>query len=333
MNIIGRKDTKCSQCGMKVEKMYKEREEKELKKLTDDIARTEKENSEYIESLEKVDEVAKAEVSESVENVSSSESSISDSAKKEERSEEQRKRHKHKVKKSKEAPQFTIDKDGSYNIDTSDVTFLEGVENPTQSIKKARGDMPKEEKIKWWEIYKWADRMLARRKIMKEVNKASTKIPQGVSKGGMIALSLLFGWIGAHNFYARNFIKAWLIVAFDVIITIILSVDVLEQYVGISIAGGLGFAVAFMWLVDIVAILFDKYRYKISKEEFISNLNVSTRAKIGKKYIDLDKKVFKDKEQARVDKINSRKNKKLEKHQAKMEKYKEKLHNKENDGN
>ena len=60
---------------------------------------------------------------------------------------------------------------------------------------------------------------------------------------------------------------------------------------------------------DLIDLIFNRYKYRISKEEFISNLNVATRAKLGKKYIALDRTVFKAKEQKRIDKMNKKKNK------------------------
>lgn len=232
------------------------------------------------------------------------------------------KRHKHKKKVNKnDTPKYTVDKDGSYNIDTSDVTYLEGVEKPTSSIKKARGDF-KQEKVEWWDIYKWADRMLAKRKIMKEVNKAARKTPEGIKRTSMILWCIFFGWLGIHNFYARNYKKGWTVVAFDVIMTPIMFIPVLYEFCGISIGGGLAFVVGAMWLLDLFGLITNRYKYRISKEEFISNLNVNTRAKLGKKYIDLDRVAFKAKEKARLEKYNKKREKKLQK---KAEKAKRKL--------
>lgn len=221
------------------------------------------------------------------------------------------KRHKHKKKiKKSDLPEFTIDQDGSYNINTKDVTYLEDLEKPTPSIKKARGDMPKQEKLKWWEIYKWADRMLAKRKISKEVKKASRKIPTGISRGVMITLCLLFGWMGAHNFYAKNTKKGWFVLTSGAIVVLVISVPVLYEIMGIFVGGGLGFVVSAMWFLDIIGVITNRYKYRISKEEFISNLNVETRLKLGPKYVNLDKAAFKEKEKARLEKLNKKKNKK-----------------------
>ena len=220
------------------------------------------------------------------------------------------KRHKHKSKiKKEDQPKYTVDSDGSYNIDTSDVTYLEGIEAPTYSVRKARGDAPKEEKLKWWEIYKWADRMLAKRKIMKEVRKASHKRPEGIKKSSMLLWCLFFGWLGIHNFYAKNNKKGWTIVIFDIIIGLVINIQPLYEFMGVFVGGGLGFVVLAMWLYDLCCLIIDKYRYRISKEEFISNLNVETRSKLGKKYVAFDRSVFKEKEKARLEKLNKKKEK------------------------
>lgn len=217
------------------------------------------------------------------------------------------KRHKHKSKQKNE-PEYTVDENGEYNIDTSDVTYLEGAEAPTYSVKKARGEV-KQEKLKWWEIYKWADRMLARRKISKEVNKASTKTPTGINRVSMIIWCIFFGYLGIHNFYAHNFKRGWFVLVSFVIVVLVTSINVLTEIMGVFVGGGLGFIIFAMWLIDLIALIFGRYKYRISKEEFISNLNVETRAKLGKIYIGLDRAEFKAREEKRLSKLNKKKKK------------------------
>lgn len=174
------------------------------------------------------------------------------------------------------------DKTGKININTDDVTFTK----PTapRSVKEARGDtIP--EKLKWWEIYKWADRMLARRKIKKYVNQASTEIPENISNTKMFFLCLFLGWIGIHNLYAKNFVRGFVVMGMMIVATVVISVDVLNSAVGVSIGGGFGFVVLFMWMLDLIRIITKKYRFRISKEKFVNKLNFSTRAKLGRKYI------------------------------------------------
>ena len=345
MNIIHRKDVKCSNCGMLVSDMIKQKNnklEKEIKLEKETIkSRLEKETNRKDPKVVETKDggvivdtsgVFTHEEKKDAKEVNNKEDVLDDSVSSVEFEQQNKpKRHKHKSKSKKsDEPEYTLDEDGSYNIDTSDVTYLEKV---TPSIKKARGDY-EQEKLKWWEIYKWADRMLARRKIKKEVDKASTKTPEKVKRGAMIAWCGFFGWLGIHNFYGGNKKKGWTIVAFDVIVFIILNVPVLFEIMGFFVGGGLGFVVFALWFTDFFGLIFNKYKYKISKEEFISNLNVETRAKLSKKYISLDKVVFKAKEEKRLNKKSQKKIKKLEKQQKKNnidKKEKRKKHKQETD--
>lgn len=203
-----------------------------------------------------------------------------------------------KLKKAKEAPKFELDENGEFNIDTKDVELvgeevgkiIEERHQQTYSIKKARGDY-RPPKVKWWELYKLADRSFARRKIKKEVVKASKIKPSFISKAKLLCLAIFLGWTGAHNFYAKNKRKGWV------------SVVSLVSWVGIiwlarsskffasiefSIAGFAGFVCLIIWFSDIINIIFNNFKYRIQSDEFIFNMNVETRAKLGEKYIDLD---------------------------------------------
>lgn len=369
MNIIKKKDVKCSQCGMLVSNMIKARE-KELKKQEEEIKKTYNKKSVNEDApvnniKDNENEVKQPIVTETGDGgavvdtskvFSSNENSVSNNkdVKSEGKQQNQSlaleetkdevdydeeligsvvfedknkpKRHKHKRKANKkDAPQYTVDEDGSFNINTKDVTYLEGIEKPTSSVRKARGDMPEQEKLEWWEIYKWADRMLAKRKINKEVRKASTKTPENISRGVMLTYCILLGWLGIHNFYGGNKKKGWFVVIADFIVVLIMNIPVLHEIMGIFVGGGLGFVVLALWFTDITGLIFNKYRYNISKEEFISNLNVETRAKLGKKYINFDKTVFKEKEEKRLNKKKLKKEKKLNKKKQKLEKRKQKL--------
>lgn len=358
MNIIHRKDEKCSSCGLEVSKMQEMKESQEVQKNATKISGEEnegKENPVKDDASVKEEEVKQQGIlvdtssilngrnstkADSSDSIKEFEAAMEDDKKQDlaDSSEQNRaesyidsseigvvnfeenpdnaslqnkpKRHKHKSKiKKEDQPKYTVDSDGSYNIDTSDVTYLEGIEAPTYSVRKARGDAPKEEKLKWWEIYKWADRMLAKRKIMKEVRKASHKCPEGIKKSSMLLWCLFFGWLGIHNFYAKNNKKGWTIVIFDIIIGLVINIQPLYEFMGVFVGGGLGFVVLAMWLYDLCCLIIDKYRYRISKEEFISNLNVETRSKLGKKYVAFDRSVFKEKEKARLEKLNKKKEK------------------------
>lgn len=284
MNIIHKNDTQCSSCGLQVSKML----EMQL------------ENKDKDEKLiqEKIEE-ANTEVSET-EASNSAEQNSDETVKKP-------KRHKHKAKtkqqRKEDIPEYSVDENGEYNIDTKDVTFLEDIDYKSYSTKQAKGEKPAREKIKWWEIYKWADLMLARRKINKEVKKASYKIPYGISRKKMLLLCIFFGWFGAHDFYAKNNKRGWTVLSFNVVVALVINIPVLYKLMGIFVGGGLGFVLVVMWLTDLYGIITNHYKYRISKEEFISNLNVATRGKLAKRYWKLDKPTFKAKEQARIDKI------------------------------
>jgi len=338
MGRINKKDEKCPQCGANLIKLKKEKLNKEKEKIKKQEQQLEKE---FIEQTEEkkpvvietddggaiVDTSSMFSKPEKDQTISNKENdNIEEDISLEEVTgvvefEKQPKRHKHKSKrKNKEAPEYTVNEDGSYNIDTSDVTYFDN--ETTSSIRKARGDI-KQEKIEWWEIYKWADRMLARRKINKEVKKASRKTPVGIKRGVMITLCALFGWMGAHNFYGGNKKKGWTIVAFDVIVLLVLNIPVLFEIMGIFVGGGLGFTIFALWFTDLFGLIFNKYSYEISKEEFISNLNVETRMKLRKKYVNLDKKVFKEKEIQRLEKKKIKKEKTLNKKKEKLQKKEE----------
>ena len=181
-------------------------------------------------------------------------------------------------------PEFTVDKNGEFNVNIKDVTYLPNTYE--YSVKKARGEYDKPQ-IKWWEIYKWADLMIARKKVKKQVQKASHYRPEPIKKKTSIALCVFFGWMGAHNFYARNYRKAW----FTLIAVLLGSVVVLApvpffEKIRISIGGGLLFVVLCMWLWDLINLIFNKFAYRLSRWRFIDNLNTETRAILGDKYID-----------------------------------------------
>ncbi len=196
------------------------------------------------------------------------------------------------------APKFNLDENGEFNIDTADVEligeetskYIEEKHKQTYSVKKARGDY-REPKIKWWEIYKLADRSFARRKIKKEVVKASKIKPDFIKKSKLLLLTIFLGWSGAHNFYAKNKRKGWLSV---VCLFIWIGIQILAYNIQffadiqLSVGGFAGFICVFIWLSDIINVIFNNFRYRIQSDEFIFGMNVKTRAKLGEKYIDLD---------------------------------------------
>ena len=129
--------------------------------------------------------------------------------------------------------------------------------------------------------------MLARRKIKREVNKAARVKPEFVSKTKLFILCLLFGWFGAHNFYAKNNVKGWTVLSLLTVSIIVVLVDPLYKLMGVFAGGGCAFVVVSLWLYDIVCIIMNRYKYKITKMQFIRKLNIETRAKLGRKYINI----------------------------------------------
>ncbi len=208
--------------------------------------------------------------------------------------------NKNMTKKEKQnALVFDVDKNGEYNIDTDDVeivdketqALLQEREKQTYSVKKARGDYRKP-KIKWWEIYKLANRSFARRKIKKEINKAAKIKPDFVSKPKLLTLAIFFGWFGTHNFYAQNKKKGWVTLFFCALwmgIGICSMQNVSPFFNRIeSICGLSGFVVLMIWISDIINIIFNNFKYNIQRVAFISKMNIETRAKLGEKYIDME---------------------------------------------
>lgn len=248
-----------------------------------------------------------------------------------------------KLKKKHEAFQFEVDENGEFNIDTKDVEIigeetakiLEEKRQQTYSIKKARGDY-KPPKIKWWEIYKIADRAFARRKIKKEVAKASKVKPDFISKGKLLALAIFFGWFGAHNFYAKNKKKGFVSLGFLITSFLGMMLNNVPFFKAIELwlIGFTGFVVLVIWISDVVNIIFNKFTYRIQKEKFISGMNIETRAKLGEKYIDLDllkkpwwvrfKVWFDKKKKNYAEWKKERRQALIEKEKAKLEKQEEK---------
>ena len=188
-----------------------------------------------------------------------------------------------KKKQEKERIDVTKDEDG-YNVDVKDVSYLPGTY--TYSAKKARGEYQKP-KIAWWEVYKWADLLLARRKVKKQVNRASHYRPSQFSLGATITLCILFGWMGAHNFYVRNWRKG-LFTLFCAVLGSVVALHPFFAPVKISIGGGLLFVSTFIWILDLINLCLHQFPYRLSKWKFIDCLNTDTRAKLGFKYVDKD---------------------------------------------
>lgn len=187
------------------------------------------------------------------------------------------------LKRKEKRPEFSV-KNGELDINTSDVTYLP--QTYTYSAKKARGEYTKPS-IKWWEIYKWADLMLAKRKVKKQVKKASYYRPPQIKASTMGILCFLFGYIGIHNYYARNYRKG-IVSTFCCImgLIIIFTKNWFFNSIKLSLGGGLMFVAVTMWAADFINICMGKYKYRLSKWRFIDCLNVDSRAKLGYKYVE-----------------------------------------------
>lgn len=203
-----------------------------------------------------------------------------------------------KRKNRQNRPVFDVDENGEFNIDTKDVEIV-GEETgklidqrfeQSYSVKKSRGDY-RPPKVKWWEIYKISDRYFARRKIKKEVTKAARIKPSFISKTKLLLLAIFLGWTGAHNFYAKNKRKGWVSLVSLVIwvgVAALAARFAFFQKIEISVAGLAGLVDLIIWLSDVINIIFNKFKYRLQIDKFISEMNVETRAKLGEKYIDLD---------------------------------------------
>ena len=284
-NVLSKKDDVCPECGYSFASAKEDEETKVLKFSSDIEPETDKP-----EEQEKPQEQAlKAEetiVTTPEENANNDQADSNNNTMQQEGKEaatNQPKRHKHKKKNRKQKIDLDveIDKDGEYNIDTRDVTFFEGASDSYTTKEK------KQNKPKWWEIYRWADIYFARKKINKEVNKAALEMPAFISKTWMLILCLLFGWMGAHNYYAKNYKKAAFVTISVIIAFVVANVKVFEGVIQISVGGGLGFIALFMWVWDFIGILINKYKYRESKLKFISKLNAKTREKLGQKYLNI----------------------------------------------
>lgn len=281
---IGKKDKVCPRCGIPVDKMeFAEQLEEEAK--SPKLNRAQKKEKKRLAKLERKEAKRQKKLEKAISPTDFSKFATTSKV------------PKGRKKINDGAMHFELDENGEFNIDTSDVEIigaetikiLDEKREQTYSVKKARGDY-RPPRIKWWEIYKLADRSFARRKIKKEVAKAGRVRPENVNKWKLFFLCLFFGWFGVHNFYAKNKRKGWVSLTCISIACLSMMFSSLEfvQMFQYWLVGFTGFVTIFIWVSDIVNILFNKFSYRIQKDKFISCMNVTTRAKLGEKYIDLD---------------------------------------------
>lgn len=145
------------------------------------------------------------------------------------------------------------------------------------------------EKLKWWEIYKWADRQLAKNKIKKAVRKEAVKKPERVSFWVLLSLCLVSGFVGVHNFYAGN-IKRGLVssISFAVAMIFVIFLDSIpffNMYLQGLLCAVPGLVCILIWFVDFISIIFKRFKFNTSRMNYIKTLDIETRARLGKKYI------------------------------------------------
>ncbi len=293
---LNEKDKVCPRCGLPVSKMGEAEdalaEEMIKESKSDKLNRAQKKEKKRLAKLAKKEAKRKRKEESKVSSTDFSKFAVNASSDEAEIVVPKKKRKKN------DNFQFEIDENGEFNIDTKDVEIIgeevskiyeERRRKQEYSVKKARGDY-RQPKVKWWEIYKLADRAFARRKIKKDVAKAAKMKPDFISKAKLLILSILFGWCGVHNFYARNKKKGFVTLTFLTIsiLSMIFNDLAFVKAIEIWLIGFTGFVVISIWVIDVVNIIFNKFEYRIQKEKFISSMNIETRAKLGEKYIDLE---------------------------------------------
>ena len=304
---IGLSDKVCPKCGLKVSKMQDylksqsveqvEVQVNEEPKISKEELKAQKKAEKQAKKLKKKQEKKERRIRESKSDTDFSKMAINSEDNEEIKdmpTDDSYKSKKERRKYKERTPQFELDENGEFNIDTSDVELvgektgkiIDEQYSKSYSVKKARGDY-RPPKIKWWELYKLADRSFARQKIKKEVNKAAIKKPDFIKKHKLLLLAIFLGWLGIHNFYAKNYKKGVVSIATFAILVITFYVPFFAP-IKLSIGGCAGFINIFIWISDIVSIISNKYKYRIQKEAFIFGMNVETRAKLGERYIDLE---------------------------------------------
>ena len=111
-----------------------------------------------------------------------------------------------------------------------------------------------------------------------------------MSYWGLLLLSIFTGFVGGHNFYARNRRRGIVALSlFSFSLSMVALMDVFPfllnfQY---SLCALPGLICVMMWVWDILLVLFRKYKFRESKLNFIYSLDVETRARLHNKYIEV----------------------------------------------
>ncbi len=251
-----------------------------------------------IKALTKEKDIKKAEA-EPEANIASKAVMLDESAYKIEAPQIDRSKIKYVPKSKRIKPEETIRVEGVH-IDVRDVCYFEGkgktryarkksVYTPSSSPagKKTRKDYEME-KLEWWEIYRFADRCLAKRKINKYVKKEGRKKPENLSYVALLILCFTTGFLGLHQIYAKNYKRG--IVMCTLMSIALFVVTFADKWAWLkaiqySIGAGCGFVALLMWVSDIINLLFKRFQFQTSRLAYIKTLDVETRARLGKKYI------------------------------------------------
>ncbi len=175
------------------------------------------------------------------------------------------------------------------HIDVSSIALFEN-KNANKYTAKRSGNYNdyKQEKLQWWEIYKKADRWLVKRKLNKIVKQQGRVKPEKTSYWMMLFLTICTGFLGLHNFYAKNYKRAITSLSlFAWSITLVALLDVWPWLINVqySLIAFPALICFLMWISDAIAVLFKRYVYRESKLNFIYSLDAETRARLGNKYI------------------------------------------------
>lgn len=179
------------------------------------------------------------------------------------------------------------------HIDVSSVSFLQGkigMQNKYKPKQAGEEIDYRQEKLKWWEIYRFADRWLVRRAINRHVKKAAVVRPEKTSFWTLLLLSIFTGFVGGHSFYAKNFKRGIVSLScFSLSMIMVILMDYIPfllnfQY---SLCALPGLICIMMWAWDILLIIIKKYKFRVSKLDYIYSLDVETRARLNNKYIDV----------------------------------------------
>ena len=181
---------------------------------------------------------------------------------------------------------------GGVHINVDQYTYFGKIKskyNPSGKFVEKKDGKYEIEKLQWWEIYKWADRQLAKNKIKKAVKKEAIKKPERVSFGVLFSLCLFSGFIGVHNFYAGN-IKRGLVSAICfslamLFVAFLNPIPFFAKYFQGLLCALPGLIAIFIWITDFISIIFRKFKYNSSRMAYIKTLDLETRARLGKKYI------------------------------------------------